>query len=173
MLPALFFPELMLRVLFDSEFVAAAAFVYLFVLSEAFVVVSSIHQALLIGLDDFGVNVVYVLAGQLVMCVLIVALVPSLGVAAVGVAMIVDHALVLALTTRRLRRRHGMDALRGLSGKVLLVGGALAAVGAIVPSLPSDDPAIVVARAALLAICLGVGSVLAYRAAAPITETAR
>lgn len=172
MLPALLFPEVVLRVLFDAEFVPASDYVYLFVLSEAFVVVSAIHQALLIGLDDFAVNVTYVLVGQLVMVVLIVVLVPGMGVAGVGVAMIGYHALVLALTTRRLWRRHRMATRRGLGGRTLGLVAGLAAIGAIVPTLPSDDPLLIVVRAVLLALLAAAGSVLAYRATAPIAGKA-
>lgn len=170
MLPALLLPEILLRLLFDAEFVPASSYVYVFVLAEAFVVVSAIHQALLVGLDDFGVNVVYVLAGQLLMGVLIVVLVPLTGVAGVGVAMIANHALVLALTTRRLGRRHRMQAGRDLGGGVPVAAAALAAIGAIVAWLPSDDPALLAVRATLLVTLVAAGSALAYRAAVPISS---
>lgn len=162
MLPLLLFPRTMLEVLFAAEFTPVAEYVYLFVLAEALALLSGVHQALLIGLDDFGINVTFIVAGQALMCGLVVLLVPAIGIAGVGIALIVDYALVLALTTWRLSRRHRMAMLEGLQPFVP-VAISLAAVGAIVPSLPGSEFALLPAKIAALAAFLAAGVVL-YRA---------
>jgi O-antigen/teichoic acid export membrane protein len=168
MLPLLLFPRTLLEVLFAAEFTPVASYVYLFVLGEALGLLSGVHQALLIGLDDFGVNVAYIVAGQVLITGLVVVLVPAFGIAGVGIALIADHALVLALTTWRLWRRHGMAMLDGLRPFVPAAIG-VAAVGAVVPSLPEGGPAVLAAKIAVLAALVALGVVL-YRATSPVEQ---
>lgn len=165
MLPLLLFPRTMLEILFAAEFTPVASYVYLFVLAEALGLLSGIHQALLIGLDDFGVNVTYIVAGQVLLTALVLVLVPATGIAGVGVALIAGHALVLALTTWRLSRRHRMAMLDGLRPFVP-VAIAIAAVGAAVPSVHGGDLALFAAKLALLAVFLVLGIGL-YRSTSP------
>lgn len=160
MLPLLLFPRLAVEVLFSSAFMPVAASLYLFLIGEALGLLSGVHQALLIGLDDFGVNVTYIVAGQLLLTALVIVLVPSMGIAGVGVALVADHALVLVLTTWRLWRRHRMSMTHGLR-PFLPVSIALMVVGAGVPSLRGNDLVIVAAKIAVLAAFVALGVVLA------------
>ena len=165
MLPLLLFPSLALEVLFASEFTPAASYIYLFLVGEAIGLLGAIHQALLVGVDDFGVNVTYVVAGQALFIGLVLVLVPAIGIPGVGIALIADHALVAALTAWRLRSRHQMAGiLKGLRPWVPAMI-ALAAVGAITPSLPGDS-AILLAKIAVLGAFLAGGVVLHRRTAA-------
>lgn len=160
--PLLLFPQPLLELLFAAEFTAVDSYLYLFVLGEAIGLVSGVHQALLIGLDDFATNVAFIVAGQVLLTGLVIVLVPTVGIAGVGIALIADHALVLALTTWRLWRRHGMMMLDGLRGFALAAVGVVA-VGAVVPALPEGEPAVLTAKIATLAALMAVGGVL-YRA---------
>lgn len=161
MLPLMLFPRTAVVILFSAAFTPVAAFIYLFVIGEALGLLSGIHQALLVGLDDFGINVTYVVAGQVLLTVLVVLLVPAIGIAGVGIALVADHALVLALTTWRLWRRHRMAMLEGLA-PVVPMAIAIAAVGATVPSLPGGG-LVFLAKITVLAVFLVLGVVL-YRA---------
>lgn len=162
MLPLLLFPKPLLELLFAAEFTPVDSYLYLFVLGEAIGLVSGVHQALLIGLDDFAANVAYIVAGQVLLTGLVIVLVPAVGIAGVGIALIADHALVLALTTSRLRRRHGMMMLDGWRGFGLSAVGVLT-VGAVVPALPEGEPAVLAAKIATLAALTALG-VMLYRA---------
>ena len=164
LIPLLLFPHVAVNLLFAPEFAPVAAYVYIFLLGEALGLLSGVHQALLIGLDDFSVNVAYIVAGQVLLVGLVIVLVPAIGIPGVGIALIADNALVLGLTTWRLRRRHAMAMLRGLLPFVPVAAG-LAAVGALVPSLPGDA-LVLVAKSAVLVAFVVMGIVLARVTAA-------
>lgn len=151
-LPLLLFPELVLEILFATEFASASSFVYLFVFAEALVLVAAIHQALLIGLDDFTVNVVFVVITQAVMCVLVLVLVPLIGIPGVALALVVDYALLLALTTWRLKRRHEMAMLSGVGPYLPAALAVLVALGALVPTLSAGAPAVIAAKVGVLGV---------------------
>ena len=154
MVPLLLFPETMLAVLFAPEFTPVSSYVYLFVAAEALAIVSAVNRALLIGLDDFSVNVSFIVTGQAVLCALVLLLVPVIGIPGVGVALVANHALVLGLTTWRLSRRHAMATLHGLlpyATPALL----LLAIGAAVPSLPEGGAVTVAGKLALGAALAG------------------
>lgn len=159
MLPLLLFPRTALEVLFAEEFTPVASYVFLFIAAEALAVISAVNRALLIGLDDFTVNVGFIVGGQAVLCVLVLLLVPAVGIAGVGVALIANHALVLALTSWRLSRRHAMATLHDLRPYVPAAVGMLA-LGAAVASLPEGEPALLVAKLAVLGAALTVGVVV-------------
>jgi O-antigen/teichoic acid export membrane protein len=161
MLPLMLFPQTAIEVLFASEFTPVATYVYAFVLGEALGLLSGVNQALLVGLNDFAINVVYIVVGQVLLVGLVLVLVPALGIAGVAVALIANHALVLGLTTRRLSRRHGMAMLDGLRPFVPAAIG-LAAIGAAVPSLPGGELALLAPKVAVLAVFLALGLYL-YR----------
>jgi O-antigen/teichoic acid export membrane protein len=158
------FPETLLSLLFSPRFSDASSYLFVFVLAHCVLPLSSVNQALLVGLNDFRRTVVIVLVGQIALVALALLLVPLTGVAGVGIALLVDYMLVLGLTTLRLGRHHGMAMFRRLGRLVPVALAALAALGALASALPEADPATVAAKVVVATLVGGCGFLVARRA---------
>lgn len=128
-MPLVLLPEAVLLVLYSSEFVAVAPVVFLFVVAQALLQIAGVYQALAIGLDDIKVYGLVMLLTQAILAVGCWALVPRLGVAGVGAAMILSSTALSLLLLARLHRTHGLAFPPRLGGSVVYVVAALGAAG--------------------------------------------
>jgi O-antigen/teichoic acid export membrane protein len=161
-LPLVLFPGTALELFFADGFREAESVLWIFIVAQVALGLGSINQGLLVGLDDYASTVVTVVAGQALMVVLTLSLVPSMGVAAVGLALLADYALVLWWTGWRLWRRHRMPIFKGLPTYSLVLLAAVAGLGALVPELPGSSPSLVAGKLALL-VAFTLGAVAMAR----------
>ena len=75
-LPVVLFPQLILTLMFSSSFTPVAGLVYLFVIGQIINQLAGVHQAFLIGVDDFKTNTIMVTCGQLFFAALAWTLAP-------------------------------------------------------------------------------------------------
>jgi O-antigen/teichoic acid export membrane protein len=134
--PIVLFPHVWISVVYSGEFLPAAQAVYLFVLAEVLLLMSGVNASLLIGLNRIGTHITAALAGDMVLGVLSWLLVPSYGLAGVGVALLAGNALRYILTSWRLWASHRMPVHRALGwhapvavAVVALAGGAIVHLG--------------------------------------------
>jgi O-antigen/teichoic acid export membrane protein len=162
-LPLILFPETLLSLLFSPRFTEAASYLFLFVLAQCVLMLANVNQALLVGLDDFRSTVLIVLVGQLALVVLALLLVGPMGVAGVGVALLVDASLVLLLTTWRLAARHRMVMFRQLGAFATLALSMLPVLGILAAALPEADAATIAAKLLVAALFAVSGLLVARR----------
>ncbi len=123
-LPVALFPKLLLAILLSSKFGVASKFVFLFVVWQSVAQLAGVNQALLIGFDDLRVYAFITCLGFASLAVFSWLLVPHLAILGVAVAFIISGAVILLLTTARLRFKHGFSfplKLVSLVGYVLAV----------------------------------------------------
>lgn len=150
-MPLVLVPEALVVLLFSSEFVPAAELVFWFVAAQVLVQIAGVVQALVIGLDDVKVYGAAVVAAQAVLGVAAWALVPRLGVAGVGVAMLLSSGTLTLLLVARLARTHTLGVPFRLGGAVVYVLAALLVVGRLVAPLELWSVPVLAGKAALYA----------------------
>jgi O-antigen/teichoic acid export membrane protein len=119
--PVVLFPELLLTVLFSTEFTVAARFVFLFVFAQCISQLAGVHQALLIGFDDLKVYSLITCTGHICLGILAWFLIPPLGIFGAALGFIAGYLIIFVLTLLRLRIKHQFIMPRQLS--VLIIYG--------------------------------------------------
>jgi enterobacterial common antigen flippase len=155
-LPPILFPDLVVSVLYSSEFVEVAPVLSWFVLGQAILQIAGVNTALMVGLDRLRAYALFMTAAMAANALLAVVLVPSLGLLGAGVAAF-GSAIFLAVTTS-IYLRSGSDFRPDLSLDMvtlfLLVGLALA--GKFVGTRPSFEVPNLLAKLIVLAVALAV-----------------
>ncbi|MBA2269739.1 MAG: oligosaccharide flippase family protein [Chthoniobacterales bacterium] len=105
-LPALLFPELVLRILFSGRFTSAASLLPWFVFWQYVSQIATVYQHLLIGLDDMRGFCKAVVFGSAVTAVGCLFFIRPFGLAGLGAAFVTGSLASLALTVLRLSRHH-------------------------------------------------------------------
>jgi O-antigen/teichoic acid export membrane protein len=118
-LPAALFPKLLLAILLSPKFGPASQFVYLFVVWQSIAQLAGVNQALLVGFDDLKVYAFITCLGFAALAVFSWLLVPRLAILGVALAFVISGAVILLLTTARLRFKHGFAFPEKL---ILLIG---------------------------------------------------
>jgi O-antigen/teichoic acid export membrane protein len=123
------FPELVLTVLFSSEFLPAKGQFFLFLLSEGLVLYIGIHQGLLIGLNYLRVHLVTSLISHACVAGGAFLLVPGMGIAGAALAFIAAQLAILVGSYIWLDARHrggipvaSLGSAAGFSAIVLATG---------------------------------------------------
>jgi O-antigen/teichoic acid export membrane protein len=105
-MPMALFPDLMISILFSSEFVVVSKYVFLFVAAQCIFQISGVHQALLIGFDDLKAYSLFTCAGHISLGLIAWILVPSLGIFGAAIAFVSAYAVLFGTTLLRLRLKH-------------------------------------------------------------------
>jgi O-antigen/teichoic acid export membrane protein len=150
-LPMVFFPQILLRLLYARGFVVASPFVYLFVLEEALGLIAGANQALIIGLDHIAIHVAICLVGNLELAALSTLLVPRFGVHGVAMAFLCNGSVIFVLTAYCLWKKHGLSVYRAMGWLPWLALSAIGVVGMLTVRLSEDTPAGIVVKVALYA----------------------
>lgn len=131
--PLVLFPRTLLFILFSEHFSPAAQWVFLFVTAQVVVQIAGVFQAVLIGVDEVRSYAIVTCIGFALSGAASIALVPSLGLAGAGVALLAGACFTAVVSVLVLRRRRKFPLTRR-TGRLLLysifvslvVGGASA-----------------------------------------------
>ncbi len=117
----LLFPQLVLTVLFSSAFAPAAEILAWFVAWQCLYQIANVYQHLLVGLDDVRGYGYITVTGNLVAVILCLLLVNRLGLLGIALGFVVGALITLALTSVRLRSKHGLAIPKSVSTLVIFV----------------------------------------------------
>ncbi|MEP6900830.1 MAG: oligosaccharide flippase family protein [Actinomycetota bacterium] len=106
-MPVVLFPNLMLAVLFSTEFMVVSQFVFLFVAAQVISQLAGIHQALLIGFDDLKAYSLMTCIGHISLGLLSWFLIPYFGIYGAAIGFITAYSIIFISTLLRLRIKHG------------------------------------------------------------------
>jgi PST family polysaccharide transporter len=129
-LPLILFPHFWLYALYSSRFLAAAPYAYIFVLAEVIQLFAGVPLGLLIGVNHIAAQLTVTLTGLTALATLSWLLAPVMGIAGVGAAFLVQHLLVLVLSTWCVRRALATHVGKAVQWLPLCVIVVLALVGA-------------------------------------------
>jgi len=155
--PLVLFPQWWLPLLYSRAFLAAAAYAYLFVLAQTIQLFAGVNLALIVGLDHIGAQVWITLCGLAGLALVAWWLVPHLGIAGVGVAMIFNGALVFSLSAWQLWVRHGFVIHRAAGWLPFATTLLIAVAGAFAARMPEITTASIVCKFAFCAIFVALG----------------
>lgn len=105
-MPIVLFPDVMVNILFSSQFVVVAQYVFLFIAAQCILQISGVHQALLIGFDDLKAYSLFTCVGHVSLGLLAWFLIPSLGIFGAGIAFLAAYSCLFGTTLLRLRLKH-------------------------------------------------------------------
>lgn len=114
----LLFPKFVLTTLFSGEFVPAVTVLPWFVAWQCLYQISNIYQQLLLGLDDVGGYSWASATGNLAAAAMCIVMVDRLGLLGIAIGFVVGALISLALTSIRLRSRHGLVIPRSCFGLI-------------------------------------------------------
>lgn len=106
--PLLLFADVVMRILYASTFVAGASFAAIFVAAEVVAMLSATYQSLIVAGDFMRFHVVQNLAAQALLVGTAAVLLPRIGVAGAGVAVLSAPLLLLVTTLLFLHRQYGL-----------------------------------------------------------------
>ena len=105
-MPIVLFPDLMINILFSSEFIVVAQYVFLFIAAQCILQIAGVHQALLIGFDDLKAFSLFTCAGHVSLGLIAWLLIPTLGILGAGIAFLAAYSILFGTTLLRLRLKH-------------------------------------------------------------------
>lgn len=106
--PLLLFPDVILRVLYSDQFLAAAPFVSLFVVAEIVALLSGTYQSLIIAFNDITFHVIQNVLAQSLLLGLALWLIPAHGILGAGLAGLSAPLFLYVSTALFLRHKHGL-----------------------------------------------------------------
>ncbi|MGH9946529.1 MAG: oligosaccharide flippase family protein [Pyrinomonadaceae bacterium] len=115
-LPVVMFPQLMLTVLFSTKFASVGHLVYAFIIGQFVVQLAGVHQALLIGTEDFKAQTLIVTTGQIGFALLAWFLAPVYGIYGVAIGSVISSLVIFSATFFRLKLKHGYSVPKNLAG---------------------------------------------------------
>jgi PST family polysaccharide transporter len=130
-LPLVLFPDWWLRLLYSKTFLPATAFIFWFVIAQAVQLLAGVNLALLVGLDHIGAQAKITLCGFASLALLSWLLVPRLGIAGVGIAVLCNGLITFCLSAWRLWVLRGMAVHRAVGWLPLCVVFVIAVCGAV------------------------------------------
>lgn len=127
--PLLFFPDIIIRLLYSSEFVSAAPFISLFVAVEILGLLAGTYQAIIIAQDRMVFHVGQNVAAQALLIGAAFLLIPRFGIGGAAVAALASQMALYAGTTLFLRTQYGLSVPARTFLLYLVLVAALAASG--------------------------------------------
>jgi O-antigen/teichoic acid export membrane protein len=162
--PVLLFPDIALRMLYSSRFLAAAPFAGLFIVTEVVTLLSGTYQALILAGDHLKFHVLQNLVAQGLLAASAALLLPRLGLAGAGVAALVVPLFVFVTTVWFLRRHAGFHMPRDVARAIFAVGAAMLICALVGSRWDGLSPSLLASKVAL---CVGViATSLAFLSAA-------
>jgi O-antigen/teichoic acid export membrane protein len=128
-LPALLFPETLIRILFSTQFTPAAGVLWTFVLWQCVFQIAYVYQQLLIGLDDIVFAAGALILGCVVAIVLTSPLTGAMGLGGVAASLVAGMLLWGVLVAVRLGTKHATWSSPRLVARLAIVLLIVAASG--------------------------------------------
>ncbi|HWE49871.1 MAG TPA: hypothetical protein VG273_08785 [Bryobacteraceae bacterium] len=149
-LPIVLFPSLWMSLLYSKAFEPAASGIYLFVLGVGVQLLAAVNVALLLGLDDIRAYVWTSVGADAATALLAWFLAPRLGLSGVGLAFILDGAVVFSFSSSWLWRRHGVSIRKAIGWMPPSIVAILAGAGMLSSRPGIDTAGVIVLKCGLL-----------------------
>jgi O-antigen/teichoic acid export membrane protein len=154
-MPVVLFPNLMLAVLFSTEFMVVGQFVFLFVAAQVISQLAGIHQALLIGFDDLKAYSLMTCAGHISLGLLSWFLIPYFGIYGAAIGFITAYSIIFISTLLRLKLKHGFVMPGQLKILILYILSMLLLAGVISTQYAAWSGVVIAAKIGLGALFMG------------------
>lgn len=114
-LPVVMFPQLMLTILFSTKFASVGHLVFFFIIGQFVTQLAGVHQALMIGTDDFKAQTLIVTVGQIGFAIMAWLLVPVYGIQGVAFGSIISSLAIFLTSLLRLKLKLGYRVPKNLA----------------------------------------------------------
>ena len=151
-LPVVLFPQLILTLIFSDKFTPVADLVYLFIIAQVITQLAGVHQAYLIGADDFKASTFLTAIGQFGFAALAWVLAPSYGIKGVALASIISGLMIFASTLLRMVIISKHSIVVGPIGLIAFTLIVLVIGGSVAPSISESSTMAALIKCAFLGL---------------------